>query len=106
MTRLAFIGSKEKNKMKLEVYKEMKKDDQKEVYLDLITYEQLSIESGFHNTWDKKKIALVARDKSGKIVSALFGFRADGTYVRCTSIDKSLGFELDECGQIVEYEPL
>lgn len=89
--------------MKLEVYKESK-EETKTVYLDLITYEQLSEERGglvgILTSPVSPGIALVARDSSGKLVSSLFGFNQNGTYTRSCNISMSLGFKLNHIRQM------
>lgn len=99
-------------KMKLEVYKEAK-EEEKSVCLDLVSGDIVALERTSGSDFEigrlrleelSRSIHLVAKDSSGKIISSIVVFKPDGTFVLCEGVDKSLGFQLDVLGRIMERE--
>lgn len=88
--------------MKFEVYEEKQKQE-KTVYLDLVSCDQINKERGPMIIGVPSDDALlVARNNEGRIVSVLVVFRGDGTYARCLNVDPDIGFKLDDKGRIME----
>lgn len=97
-----WIRYEEDRKMKLEVYKE-RKEEEKTCYLELIKYAQFIEEFGdCVSEGSIGDILLIARNGKGRIAASIVAFKSDGTFIRCTYIDKALGFKVDDQGRIKE----